>query len=65
MNRHDFSKKEQVRQYPSYFTNSRPEPPVDRTNYDVPKLDLRYESNNIPQPESTGIVDESTRIYKE
>ena len=63
MNRHDFSKREHIKQYPSLFVSSRPNYPKDRTSYDVPKLDLRYETSNDPQdePETSDIVNENTR----
>ena len=63
MNRHDFSKKDHIKQYPSLWVSSRPHRPKDKTSYDVPHLDLRYETNNIPQPESTDIANENTRAY--
>ena len=62
MNRHDFSKKEHVKQYPSIFTNSRPNPPKLITSFDVPKLDLRYDSNNQPPPDTSNLTNEGTRI---
>ena len=66
MNRHDFSKREHIKQYPSLFVSSRPNYPKPITSYDVPKLDLRYETSNDPQdePETTNIVDENTRVYE-
>ena len=64
--KHDFSRKDHVRQYPSLFVSSRPNYPKDRTSYDVPKLDLRYETSNYTQdePETTDIVNENSRIYE-
>ena len=61
---HDYSKRDYVRQYPDWFVSSRPEAPVDKTSYDLPHLDLRYESNNQPIPESSGLINENTRAYE-
>ena len=63
---HDFSRTDHVRQYPSLFVSSRPNYPRDRTSNAVPKLDLRYETNNDPmdEPESTNITNENTRAYE-
>ena len=64
MNKHDYSKREFVKQYPSLWVSSKPEPPVDKTSYDLPHLDLRYESSNQPIPESTGLINENTRAFE-
>ena len=64
MNRHDFSKKEQIKQYPSFWTSSRPEPPKPMTSIDVPKLDLKWDSSNQPS-ESTNLSNENTRLYED
>ena len=61
--RHDFSKREFVKQYPPIFVSSRPEFPKPRTSTYLPHLNLKWIVNK-PQPESTGIVNENTRIYK-
>ena len=64
MNQHDFSRKDYVRQYPSLWVSSKPKEPQPMTSTDLPHLDLRYESNNQPIPESSGLINENTRAYE-
>ena len=64
MNHHDYSKREHVSQYPSFWVSSKPKPPKLTTSFDVPKLDLRYDSSNLPSDESN-LTNENTRAYIE
>ena len=61
---HDYSKREKVAQYPSLWVSSRPNPPKLSTSFDVPHLDLRYDTSNMPQ-EQSNLSNESTRVYRD
>ena len=64
MNQHDFSKKDHKNQYPAYWTTSKPKKPKPLTSLDLPKLNLRYYTDEIPSDENN-LINESTRAYIE
>ena len=64
MSQHDYSKHDFVKQYPPLWVSSKPKPPKLTTSFDVPKLDLRYDTSNLPSDESY-LTNENTRAYIE
>ena len=65
MNKHDYSKRDFVKQYPPWFVSSKPKPPKFLKSKNVPYLNLKYYSDEIPEPETTNLSNENTRAYIE
>ena len=61
---HDFSKKEHTAQYPRWFVSSKPPRPKLMTTPYIPKLDLKYYSDEIPY-NNEPLINEGTRAYVE
>ena len=64
MNQHDYSKRDYVKQYPSYWTSSKPMKSKPLTSFNLPKLNLKYYTDELP-PDENNLVNESTRAYIE
>ena len=61
---HDFSKREKVSQYPSWWVSSKPPRPKLMTTTYLPKLDLKYYNDETTYDENR-LVNENTRAYIE